>query len=350
MTQKAISLAPGNYPNLVETDRSLVDELAGRVAGVIFTSGTTMATVPDLRVTPAAAGHGFDVASGKAVLREKTNPRVRGGYFYDNDAVYSDTLPAPQANPFIATVVLRVTDPQYGTVTGTVGPRIDVISGTPASSPVAVSDAFIDGVTGTPGGWLRLADIRINTADTGVVPSGQFTDTRKPGGFGVINCLSTNLPTLTKAGIQVFVMDGNYPMMWNGSAWRGILPEQHNIDGGFPVAGSTTSEQAISRSTIAARPYDRRISAVGTSILVYTQAADSDLLIYIGASVAARSRVRFDGVNGHSMTCNTNANTVLANATAVVELRIGRTAGTGTLTSSVSSLFTTLIVTSVPAP
>lgn len=221
MALKAISIAPNNYPNPVETDRALVDAVGNRVSGVIFnTVGTTMAALPELLVTPTSGVHSVDVAVGTAVIREKDNPDVRGGYFVTNDAVEVVDLPVPQANPFIAAIVLRVADPQYGAVTGSVGPRIDVVSGTPATSPVAPSDAEIAAVSGTPGGWIRLSDVRINTADTGAIPAGQFTDRRTPGGFGTINCLSTNRPVVTRPGTRIHEMDkAGRERVWTGSRW-----------------------------------------------------------------------------------------------------------------------------------
>lgn len=220
MTLKAISIGVNSFQNLVETDRSLVDSLAGAIAGVILGSGTTMISITDLQVTPGA-GHTVNVGAGKALVREKTTPLVRGAYFFQADAIEASVaLPVPDTQPFYAAVVARVTDPQYGTVTGNVGARIDVIKGTPAASPVVVPDATIDAVTNTPGGWIRLADVRINTGDTGAIPSGQFTDTRKPGGFGEIRCLRINRPASPLVGTSIYEMDTKMKRTWDGTRWR----------------------------------------------------------------------------------------------------------------------------------
>lgn len=222
MTLKAISVAPNSYQNLVETDRALVDTLANAIPGVIFAgaTGTSLSAITNLQVTPGT-GHTVNVGAGKAVIREKTSPVIRGAYFFQADAIEASVaLPVPDTQPFIATVIARVTDPQYGTVTGNVGARIDVIKGTPASSPTAISDATIDAVTNTPGGWTRLADVRVNTGDTGVVPSGQFTDVRKPGGFGTIICLSTNRPSSPSIGQSIFELDTKAYGWYDGTAWR----------------------------------------------------------------------------------------------------------------------------------
>lgn len=218
MTLKTISIGVNSFQNLVETDRSLVDSLGDQTSGVLLSPGTSMSTITDLRVTPGT-GHTVDVGAGKAVIREKTNPIVRGAYFFQADAIEASVaLPVPDTQPFFAAIVARVTDPQYGTVTGNVGARIDVIKGTPAASPSVVPSATIDAVTNTPGGWIRLADVRINTTDTGAIPSGQITDTRSPGGFGRINCLSTNRP-VGVSGLEIYEYDQKAFGFYDGTSW-----------------------------------------------------------------------------------------------------------------------------------
>lgn len=221
MTLRAISIGLNSYQNLVETDRALVDTLAHGVPGVILSPGSTMAAITDLQVSPGT-GHTINVGAGKAILREKTNPVARGAYFFQADAIEASVaLPVPDTQPFYTAIVARVTDPQYGTVTGNVGARIDTIKGTPAASPAVVSDSTIDAVTNTPGGWIRLADVRINVTDTGAIPSGQITDTRKPGGFGTINCLRVNRPVGT-GRISVYEMDTKMERTWDGTRWQWV--------------------------------------------------------------------------------------------------------------------------------
>src|SRR6478609_4214441 len=222
MAMKAIHVGAGATPNLVETDRTLVDRLGQQVHGVIFTSGTSLATIPDLRVAPGT-GHTVNVTKGAAVLREAVNPTVRGAYFgvADTDEVVS--LPVPQSNPFFVAIVMRVLDAQYsgGGLVGGPGMVLETVSGTPAASPAVVTDAAISGVTGKFGAWIRLADVRINTGDSGAIPAGQITDTRKPGGFGIINHLGTVRPVTTGAyaGIHGYEMDSGNDVVWNGTSW-----------------------------------------------------------------------------------------------------------------------------------
>lgn len=222
MTLRVLDIGPGLYQNLAEMDRLLIDSIASRTHGVMFSSGTSASTVPDLQVTPGS-GHTVNIGVGRAVIREKTSGQTgRGSYFAHSDAVENRSLPAPGSNPFIATVIMRVYDPQYGTVT-TPGPAIEVWKGTEATSPVALTDAAIDAQANTFGGWIRLADVRVNTGDSGAVPAGQVTDRRTPGGFGRINALSTARP-LNPFGLplQTIQLDDGAEGVWNPatSKWQ----------------------------------------------------------------------------------------------------------------------------------
>lgn len=219
MTLKAISIAPNNYQNPVELDRVMVDMLAQKTPGVLYEDPA----LPELKCAPGA-GHTIDVAVGKAYIREKVNPVVRGGYLFHNDAVLNIAMPVPQSQPFIATVIALVADPQYGAVTGAVGPRLDIISGAPASGPVATTDAAIDAIAGTPGGWIRLCDVRINTADTGAIPVGQFVDVRP----------FTTLGGSRQSDTQVFTATGT----WTKPKWAKFV-RVRLVGGGGGGGGGT---------------------------------------------------------------------------------------------------------------
>lgn len=164
----AFSMGASSFHNLVETDRKLV-EAHIRQWGVVNRIGMP----GDFTVSPHGSLHSMIIGSGMAWIA----PRglAVGTYFAYSDGNDTISLPAANpSNPFIATVILRVADDQYGTVTGTKGARYDIVSGTPGASPTAPSDSAIDAL-GVPGGWMRICDIRINSADTGVIPGGQFT-------------------------------------------------------------------------------------------------------------------------------------------------------------------------------
>jgi len=162
----AAFMGANSFHNQIETDRKILESRIrqwGLIPRVVMPG--------DFAVTPGPA-HNVNVAAGMAFLPPKG--LAVGSYFVYSDGVDVVSLHAATTNPFIDTVILRVADDQYGTVTGTKGARYDVIQGTPNASPVAPSDATIDALN-VPGTWMRLCDVRVNTADTGVIPGGQFT-------------------------------------------------------------------------------------------------------------------------------------------------------------------------------
>lgn len=204
MTLNAHYVGANNYQNSVNSDRKLVEFL---VAGSSNTHGVTPGS---FQVGPVAGQHQVTVggAGSRAFLQGKNTPASQGYYHSWADTAEIVPLPVPQSNPYIATIILRVTDPQYGTVTGLVGARMDVVSGTPASSPSPVDNATIDAL-GVPGSWLRLADVRINPTDTVAIPIGQISDTRSyvPDRAGdPIQCLSTARPAGVR-GRMIYEID-----------------------------------------------------------------------------------------------------------------------------------------------
>lgn len=217
MTLNAHYIGANNYQNSVNSDRKLAEYLS------MGSSGISGVTPGSFAVGTVAGQHQVTVggAGSRAFLAGKNTPASQGAYHAWADAAEPVNMPTPQSNPFIATVILRVTDPQYGTVTGLVGARIDVVSGTPASSPQPISDAAIDAISGAPGGWTRLADVRINTTDTGAIPVGQITDTRTflPDRAGdPLQCLSTQRPVGVR-GRTIFEIDTGRILIYDGTNW-----------------------------------------------------------------------------------------------------------------------------------
>lgn len=160
----------GATSNTVNTDRKLVEYMCGAQEGVT-TPGAFL-------VGPVSGQHKVTIAAGALFAAGRNVVASQGFYFGWSDADVLVDLPAPVANPFYATVLLRIADSQYGTLPGSEGSYFQILSGTAAASPVPISDAAIV-ATNVPGAWYRLADVRINTANTGEIPAGQFVDTRK---------------------------------------------------------------------------------------------------------------------------------------------------------------------------
>ena len=170
LNASALGVGSAGFQTLIQTDRQFVAAALDDRVGVIGPS--------DFLVTPNIASHAVDVNGGRMVLAG-ANTTDQGSYFAWSEGPETIPWPAPSGQARIDTLILRVADPQYGTVTGTVGGRWDIIQGVPSASPVAKSDTQINTEIPVPGAWERVADIRINTADTGVIPGGQITDKRR---------------------------------------------------------------------------------------------------------------------------------------------------------------------------
>lgn len=211
MTIHASYIAPDDYDNQVETDRKVLEYLfgglpgnnAGGVSGVILASNQS--GEDDSGSAFPGVGHTAEITTGMFYLDGRNAVARQGGYLMWMTEKEIIGLPNPKASPFIATIIARVVDSQYGSITGTQGGMFQVVEGGTASDPVPVSDAVINAL-GIPGGWTRVSDIRINPADTGVVPAAQFTDKRtllpnRPG--DPISCTSTTRPPLVQ-GRMIF--------------------------------------------------------------------------------------------------------------------------------------------------
>jgi len=143
----------------------------------------------------------------------------------------------------------------------------------------------------------------------------------------------------------------SYPCWYDGTVWRGGRTEQPAQDGGYPVAAAAvTVETVLSRITVPARDYARTVTAVGAAYVIYTQANDVDLVIYAGASVAGRYRQRMQTSIGESLACVSSGGiAVAASASVVMELRVVRAAGTGSVSTSISAGLTSFQATVTPA-
>lgn len=131
--------------------------------------------VGDFALTPGGSSLQVVVAAGRAHIVGVENA-TQGGYFVWSEASETKVLGAAVGNPRIDTILLRVEDGQYGTISGQPEAYVDVVQGVAAASPTARPDSDFNsgGAFYVPGAWFRLGDVRVNVGD-GVLPSGQFT-------------------------------------------------------------------------------------------------------------------------------------------------------------------------------
>jgi hypothetical protein len=255
LSPSAFVIGPNSFENDIRSDRKVVELLAGGLSGVQDAAA--------FAVSPVSGQHQISIAGGVGTLAGRSTPASQGSYLVWSDAADVVALPAVQSNPFIVAVVLRVADPQYGVVSGTVGARYDLVPGTAAASPVAPSDSDISSYGGgVPGAWLRLADVRINTGDTGAIPAGQITDTRGyyiSGGMYVV-CTSATRPP-HKVSRLIYETDTKLSYISNGSAWNQY---------GYPTTHArfvTTSQLSHGATTWNLMPIDSKVDVIGEDVL-----------------------------------------------------------------------------------
>jgi hypothetical protein len=183
----------------------------------------------DFTVAPTGTTRQFSISSGHAFLNGQESAQ-QGGYFAWSDASENQVVGAPSASPRIDTVLLRVWDEQYGTLSsGTSRAQWDIIAGTPNASPVALPDStFLTGGSQyVPGAWWRLCDIRSNPGDT-TIPSGQIypsnTFARMPGGVTLCSKAASTTgfggrPSSPVLGDRIYEIDTKLFYHYDGTAW-----------------------------------------------------------------------------------------------------------------------------------
>lgn len=203
-----------DFQHPVETMRNFHEALFGRSG--VFRFG-------DFAVTPTGTGMGINIASGNAILNGSSNS-TQGAYFLWSTTNAVDTLttlPASGSTRY-DTVILRVVDGQYGTITGAPRAALEVVAGlSGAGAPRADSYFNSGGTAYQPGAWLRLADIRIDPTDT-TISNGKITTNHQyvniPG--ALILCHSSNRPSNPRTGERIFEVDTEFTYLWSNSQWN----------------------------------------------------------------------------------------------------------------------------------
>jgi len=143
---------------------------------------------------------------------------TQGNYFVVNDAQVTSSVTAAHATlPRIDLVVVNVRDSFYSGASNDC--QLQVIAGTPASSPVAPT---------APDNSITIAQIAVAAAASSIV-NANITDTRAyvAAVGGVINVRNTAaLPASTEIveGQLVWQMDTNKLLIWDGSAYEELFP------------------------------------------------------------------------------------------------------------------------------
>lgn len=156
-------ISQAGYQHPAEVMRNYIEAMAGGRSGIC--------RYGQMAVTGTGVSNQIQVSQGMAVL-VGAESGSQGAYFAWSDASELITVPAADAsNPRIDTLLLRVADPQYGTISGSPRAYFDVVQGVAAASPSQRTNTYfnVGGAGYQPGAYLRIADFRRNVGDTTVV-------------------------------------------------------------------------------------------------------------------------------------------------------------------------------------
>jgi hypothetical protein len=262
------------YLHPVELDRNLLEGLFQRSGGIRY---------GDFAISQGVGTRAIAIAPGRYFVLGQENAQ-QGGYFAWSDATETFLLAAAVGNPRIDTLLLRIIDDQYGSISGAPRAEFAVVQGVASGSPTARpdSDFNVGGSFYIPGGWARLGDVRVNVADTGSIPPGQITTrnryVRPPN--SIVLCLSTDRPSDPVLGDGIYEIDTGFRRTWNGSVWRQSEPWVSS-----QVLGSTAASVTISNIPTTLKTVRFSCTVRHDNASVY-----QDLLMRIGGDTGANYR------------------------------------------------------------
>jgi hypothetical protein len=234
-----------DFQHPIELMRNLLAAQCGKRSGA-FKYG-------DFNVTSTGSGMGINIAAGSAFL-QGVESNTQGGYFAWSNASEVQTFGAASGSTRYDTVLLRVADIQYGSISGAPRAYWSIVAGAAgAGAPRADSYFNSGGGSYNPGAWLRIADVRIDPGDT-TISNAKITMIHNyiapPG--GQILCLSTNRPGSPVIGDRIYEVDTKLSYQWDGTAWRMIGTwRQVNTLSGTAASVSFTVPSTINHLRIA---------------------------------------------------------------------------------------------------
>lgn len=209
----------------------------------------------DFTLTPNGAAMSLNIGRGDAFLMGTEGVSTQGGYYAWNNATETLAWPAAAGSPRIDSLILRVIDTDYGADAAGSKAVWEIVSGTPAGSPVAVADSAFAaaGAFYHPGAWLRVADFTVGAGITNLAAA-TLSHKRKYCRIGRHTIgLSSDFPSDAVLGDQFTPIDGTYAgvlYIYDGGTWQ----RQTKLDGGAFVNESTTITGITSTTYIPGSP------------------------------------------------------------------------------------------------
>lgn len=233
-----------------------------------------------------------------------TESGTQGNYLCINDASVTLTVTAAHATlARIDLVVLNVRDAFYSGANN--DSQLQVIAGTPASSPVAPS---------APANSIIIAQIAVGAAVTSIV-NANITDQRfyMAAAGGVINARTVaTMPTSAEigAGQKVWTMDAGKLWIWDGTAYSQIYPGLNKIN--ESVLSGTTASVTFSSIPSTFTALQLHIQARSDTVALIT-----NLLIRFNSDSGAN----YDSQSAYGQTISTGAaETVAGTALSIPEV------------------------------
>lgn len=306
------------------TDRNVLRAMFSRSGAARF---------GDFAVAPTGTTRQFSVAGGRAhILGQESS--AQGGYVAWSDGSENLVVGAPSGTPRVDTLLLRIYDEQYGTITGTSRAQWDIVAGTPNASPVALADSsfLAAGANYIPGAWWRVADIRSNPGDT-TIPPGQIYSTntfvRVPGGRTLCNSTASTTgfggrPTDGVKGDSLYEIDTGYTYTHNGSKW---IRDRVRLPLTSAYSNATTGFTDLAGFTF---PGDINSSYAFDGWLTTVAPTANDIQLQWTLPAGATMEWGFTGAPGPANPASNTETTVWTGTTTALLLQVGGMASAGT--------------------
>jgi len=192
-----------------ELDRNLLEHFTGR-AGVTRPGGFAGTVVP--------AAMQLTVAAGGAFIEGREN-NTQGFYFAWSNASETLSWPASGGSQRVDSLILRVADPQYGTISGNSRVYWDAVAGSGGSARPD-SDFNSGGSQYVPGAWLRVFDVTVGAGVTQLTQGNVVFKAGYANTTGYVPYNTALAPTGLYAGERRWNLDRSYSEEWDGSLWR----------------------------------------------------------------------------------------------------------------------------------
>lgn len=184
---------------------------------------TTTNALGDFAATVVPAAMQLTLAPGSVFVYGRENTlQSFGAYYAYGEASETISWPAASGANRMDSLILRITDPQYGSIGGNpLGAYWDAVAGSSAAARPD-SDFLSGGSQYIPGAWLRMYDILVPASATQLTQANVAFKAGYANTLGYTPFQSTAQPTGLYVGEPGYEVDTGWRYTWNGTLWRGV--------------------------------------------------------------------------------------------------------------------------------